>query len=76
MTQIVSNRTGRETIVKAEGNNTEIRIVAKQVSERKIDVEVEIKFNQYNFLFYFLFLFLLSQRCGEALHVTIAKRPF
>ena len=28
MTQIVSNRTGRETIVKAEGKNTEIKIVA------------------------------------------------
>ena len=50
MTQIVSNRTGRETIVKAEGKNTEIRIIAKQVSERKIDTNIEIKFNEeHNF---------------------------
>jgi hypothetical protein len=50
MTQVVSNRTGRETIVKAEGKNTEIKILAKQESERKIATEVEIKFNkEHNF---------------------------
>lgn len=49
MTQIISNRTGREKIIKAEGENTEIKIIAKE-SEEFIHINAEIKLNkEHNF---------------------------
>ena len=49
MTQIISNRTGREKIIKAEGENTEIKIIAKE-SREFIHINAEIKLNKkHNF---------------------------
>ncbi|MDC0632772.1 hypothetical protein OAP22_02475 [Candidatus Pelagibacter ubique] len=49
MTQIISNRTGREKIIKAEGENTEIKIIAKE-NEEFIHINAEIKLNkEHNF---------------------------
>ena len=49
MTQIISNRTGREKIIKAEGENTEIKIIAKESGEF-IHINAEIKLNkEHNF---------------------------
>ena len=42
MTQIVSNKTGRERIVKATGENTEIKISAKKISDY-LEIKTEIK---------------------------------
>ena len=45
MTQIISNRTGREKIIKAEGQNTEIVILAKENKEF-IQINAEVKLNK------------------------------
>jgi hypothetical protein len=42
MTQVVSNKTGREKIVKASGENTEIKIIAKNFNDY-IEVRTELK---------------------------------
>ena len=46
MTQVVSNRTGRKDIVKAEGENTEIRVITTKLSENTVQADVEIKLNK------------------------------
>ena len=51
MTQVVSNKTGREKIVKAQGDNTEIFIEAKKDGEV---VQINAKLNlskEHNFNF-------------------------
>ena len=42
MTQVVSNKTGRKKIVKASGENTEIKIIAKNFNDY-IEVRTELK---------------------------------
>ena len=44
MTQVVSNKTGRKKIVKAVGENTEIKIIAKKLADY-LEVETELKLN-------------------------------
>lgn len=44
MTQVVSNKTGRKKIVKAEGENTEIKIKARKLFDH-IEINTEIKLN-------------------------------
>ena len=49
MTQVVSNKTGREKIVKAEGENTEIKILASKFPHY-VEVATELKLNkEHNF---------------------------
>ena len=44
MTQVVSNKTGRKKIVKALGENTEIKITAKQFKDY-LEIRTELKLN-------------------------------
>ena len=44
MTQVVSNKTGRKKIVKASGENTEIKIIATNFNDY-IEVKTELKLN-------------------------------
>ncbi len=44
MTQVVSNKTGRKKIVKALGENTEIKITAKKLADY-LEIRTEIKLN-------------------------------
>ena len=44
MTQVVSNKTGRKRIVKASGENTEIKITAKKFSDY-LEIRTELKLN-------------------------------
>ena len=44
MTQVVSNKTGRKKIVKASGENTEIKITAKKFSDY-LEIRTELKLN-------------------------------
>ena len=44
MTQVVSNKTGRKKIVKASGENTEIKITAKKFSDY-LEIRTDLKLN-------------------------------
>ena len=44
MTQVVSNKTGRKKIVKAVGENTEIKIIAKKFVDY-LGIDTELKLN-------------------------------